>query len=83
MREFYPNSHMRLYKQKLWQEYRFIRSPLRLGQDEGKRGKKHLLPLSQPREDAGEHDGCLGQQGHLPSMPPGVGVTTLPLPAEP
>lgn len=75
---------MRLYKQKLWQEYKFIRNRLCLGRGKGERGKRHLLPLSQPSEDSGERDGSLGQQGfHLPSWPPGVGVTILPSPAEP
>lgn len=75
---------MRLYKQKLWQEYKFIRNRLCLGRGKGERGKRHLLPLSQPSEDSGEPDGSLGQQGfHLPSWPPGVGVTILPSPAEP
>lgn len=38
---------MRLYKKKLWQEYRFIRNPLRLGRDEGEREK-----ASPPAESA-------------------------------
>lgn len=75
--------HQACNKQKLWQEYMFIRNRLCLGRGEGERGKRHL-PLSQPSEDSGECDGSLGQQGfHLPSWPPGVGVTILPSPAEP